>query len=182
MARAGFVNIPHSSELRALYPGILQSRLVSEEGYGSYAVHAWCTLRSWVLVPWYSGWIYIAVNDSHGYSISLVCSWNDVGDRISYVKFPQAPFARALFGECRTLDKNHFILNRMLWLFFVVAAVVVVVVAIVCLFACLFVCLFVCFSCLFVCFLFVCCWVSLLWDTVVAAMLMLSSLSDNNNK
>ena len=41
----------------------------------------------------------MAVNDSHGYSMSLVCSWNEVG--MSYVKFSQAPFARAPFGECR---------------------------------------------------------------------------------
>ena len=46
----------------------------------------------------------MAVNDSHGYSMSLVCSWNEVG--MSYVKFPQAPFARAPFGECRGLTKR----------------------------------------------------------------------------
>ena len=39
---------------------------------------------------------YIAVNESHGYSMSLVCSWNEVGD--VHVKFPQAPFAYAPFG------------------------------------------------------------------------------------
>ena len=37
--------------------------------------------------------------------MSLVCSWNEVGMKLvmSYVKFPQAPFARAPLGECRTV-------------------------------------------------------------------------------
>ena len=48
-------------------------------------VYAWCTLRSCVLVPWHSGWVCIAVNDGHGYSMSLVCSWNEVGDVLCQV-------------------------------------------------------------------------------------------------
>ena len=58
-------------------------RVCPHKGYRSYVVHARCTLGSCVLVPWFSGWIYIAVNDSHSYSMSLVCSWNEIGDVLS---------------------------------------------------------------------------------------------------
>ena len=68
---------------------------LSEQGYGSYMVHAWCTLRSCVLVPWYAGWIDIAVNDSHGYSMSLVCSWNEVS--MSHVQVSWSPFCTRPF-------------------------------------------------------------------------------------
>ena len=84
-------------------------------------VHAWCTLRLCVLVPWYSGCICVAINDSHGYSMSLVCSWNEVGDvlcQVSSSLFCTCPswrmpifmegkspigviFFRAHFGKCR---------------------------------------------------------------------------------
>ena len=70
---------------------------LSKQGYGSYVVHAWCTLRSCVLVPWYSGWIYIAVNDNLGYSMSLVCSWNEVGDVLCVV--PSSPFCTYPFWQ-----------------------------------------------------------------------------------
>ena len=68
---------------------------LSEQGYGSYMVHAWCTLRLCALLPWYAGWIYIAVNDSHGYSMSLVCSWNELG--MSYVQVSSSPFCTRPF-------------------------------------------------------------------------------------
>ena len=48
-------------------------------------------------VPWYSGWLYIAVNDSHAYSMSLVCSLNEVGDvlcQVSSSPFCMRPFWR----------------------------------------------------------------------------------------
>ena len=95
-------------------------RVCLEQGYGSYVVHAWCTLRSCVLVPWYSAWIYIAVNNSHGYSMSLVCSWNEVGDvlcQISSSPFCTRPFWRMprkkptnikkFGGTPPLLDRNH---------------------------------------------------------------------------
>ena len=69
---------------------------------------AWCTLRSCVLVDWYSGWVYIAVHDSHGFSMSLVCSWNEVG--MSYVEFPEAPFlGEGKWGrkKCRRIPKRE---------------------------------------------------------------------------
>ena len=70
---------------------------LSRQGYGSNVVHAWCTLRSCALVPWYSGWRSIAVNDSHGYSMSLICGWNEVGDvlcQVSWNLFYMCPFWR----------------------------------------------------------------------------------------
>ena len=58
-------------------------------------VHAWCTLRLCALHPWYAGWIYSAVNDSHGYSMSRVCSWNELG--MSYVPVSSSPFCTRPF-------------------------------------------------------------------------------------
>ena len=57
---------------------------LSKQGDGSYVVHAWCTLRSYVLFPWSSGWVYIAINDRHCYSMSLVYSWNEVGTKLEW--------------------------------------------------------------------------------------------------
>ena len=91
---------------------------LSEQGYGSYMVHAWCTLRLCALLPWYAGWIYIAVNDSHGYSMSLVCSWNEVG--MSYVQVFSSPFCTRPFW--RMPNFSHRIMsgpfrtrNRSVW-------------------------------------------------------------------
>ena len=70
---------------------------LSKQGYGSSVAHAWWILRSCVLVPWESGWIYIAVNDRHCYSMSLVWSWNEVGDvlcQVSSSPFCTRPFWR----------------------------------------------------------------------------------------
>ena len=77
---------------------------LSEQGYGSYMVHAWCTLRLCALLPWYAGWVYIAVNDSHGYSMSLVCSWNELG--MSYVPVSSSPFCTRPFWRIPILMPN----------------------------------------------------------------------------
>ena len=78
---------------------------MSEQGYGSYMVHA-CTLRLCALLPWYVGWIYIAVNDSHGYSMSLVCSWNELG--MSYVQVSSSPFCMRPFWRIPKNEEKKF--------------------------------------------------------------------------
>ena len=45
-------------------------------------------------------YIYSAVNDSHGYSMSLVCSWNELG--MSYVPISSSPFCTRPFWRMPT--------------------------------------------------------------------------------
>ena len=59
---------------------------------------SWGQTHIWGLPE--TGCIYVAVNDSHGYSTSLVCSWNEVSDvlcQMSSSAFCTCPLAKADF-------------------------------------------------------------------------------------
>ena len=46
----------------------------------------------------------LPVNDSHGYSMCLVCSWNEVGDVLCEVS--SSPFCTRLLGKCRKKSRD----------------------------------------------------------------------------
>ena len=51
----------------------------------------------------------MAVNHSHGYSMSLVCSWNEVGEVICQVSSSgvKPPLHAPLLANADTLDRPH---------------------------------------------------------------------------
>ena len=73
---------------------------LSEQGYGSYMVFAWCTLR---LMRSSSLMCWLNIQCCRWQSWLLHVLWYVVGMNLvcPMSQFPQAPFTRAPFGECR---------------------------------------------------------------------------------